>query len=361
MKTTTVQKGQDARAAKTPRIEATRETRPETVSQSQANGIRAYAAAGATMAPIASTAIESPGHATAEYLPAKGKFLDETDLELNRHLHGTSVALEETDDEDDTVTDHEEDVEYSEEEYEDHEDEQAETSASDEGEQSVEPAVPIKDIVRKINLIALDTVERGKREIGEYVFTVVFKRNIDDVLSKNPYKTESMRKISEDPELRINRRRLGNWVRAAALCTDLEANNVDCSKIMTAQLAALLRVKDQGKRRELANEVNSEGLSLRQILQRADELNSNGNSKSAAKFLRRKINDPLSLLADKEAIALLEDQDRLAEEIPYKDRIEMVTVIDEVADRMEMSKDFLEKVRDNLVLIDMQRLQRSTA
>jgi hypothetical protein len=131
--------------------------------------------------------------------------------------------------------------------------------------------------------------------------------------------------------------------------------------MMTSQLVALLRVKDETKRRELAGEVNNAGLSVRKILERADELNRNGNSVNAAKTLRRKINDPLSLLSDKETVALLEDQTRLAKEIPYKDRIEMVTAIDEVADRIEVSKDFLGKVRDNLVLIDMQRLQRPTA
>ncbi|MGO9571933.1 MAG: hypothetical protein ACLP5H_30790 [Desulfomonilaceae bacterium] len=345
MKTMKGQKVQEARAAQAARSEAS--------IASPVDDFRAYAPAGAAIAPSASQA--------AEPQPGSSRYFNEDDMEMNRRIHGGSSTESEEDYEDGVESYPEEDLdsdgEDSEEEFAESDDEgHAEASESGDG-----VAVSVKEIVRNINRIAFGYVERGKMEIGQYVLQVVFKDNIDDVLSKNPNKTESLRKICDDPELRVDRRRLGNWVRAAALHRDLEANDVDCTGIMASQLVALLRVKDKDKRRELAQEVNSEGLSLRQILQRADELNNNGNSKSAAKSLRRKINDPLSLLADKEAIALLEDQDRLAEEIPYKDRIEMVTVIDEVADRMEMSKDFLEKVRDNLVLIDMQRLQRSTA
>jgi len=119
-------------------------------------------------------------------------------------------------------------------------------------------------------------------------------------------------------------------------------------------------VKDKDKRRELANEVNSKGLSMRKILDRADELNGNGNSISVAKVLRKKIGNPLSLLEDKDLIALLKDEHRLADEITYKDRTEIITAIDEVANQMEKSKTFLDEVRDNLFLVDMERLRRRT-
>jgi hypothetical protein len=317
------------------------------------------------MAPATYPATEHGHRAVPESQTPKGQYFNETDLDMNRRIHGIPSAELENDYEDEADLENEN---PEEEEYVDTDEEFAET---DEGEQeeaqesdeapSAELSVSVKEIVHNINRIAFDFVERGKMEIGHYVLQVVFNDNIDDVLSKNPNKTESLRKICDDPELRVDRRRLGNWVRAAALHRDLEANSVDCSGIMTSQLVALLRVKDKDKRRELANEVNSKGLSMRKILDRADELNGNGNSISVAKVLRKKIGNPLSLLEDKDLIALLKDEHRLAEEITYKDRTEIITAIDEVANQMEKSKTFLDEVRDNLFLVDMERLRRRTA
>lgn len=369
MKTTRVQTVQESRAAKTPRNEIVNAARNEHMSEAEFETVRAYAPAGAAMAPIASPALDNPGHARTEYLPGEGTFLDESDIEMNRHMHGTSVALEKTDDEDDTDMDHVENVASYEEENEEDDDEeyadpdadeQAGTSAYDDGEQSVEPAVSVKDIVRNINRIAVDTFECGKREIGQYVFTVVFKGNIDDVLSRNPYKTDSMRRISEDPELRVDRRRLSNWVRAAALHKDLEANNIDCSQITTYQFVALLRVKDTDKRRELAKQVIDERLSVRQISERADKLDQSGKPKSIAKLLQHKIEDPLSLLKDNDAIALLKDEHRLAKEIPFNERAELVTTIYQIGKEIAKSQTFLDEVRGNLFAIDIKRLRRRT-
>lgn len=282
------------------------------------------------------------------------RYFSEADIKRNRKMLSTSSTSPEDAYEDDAEVDDEDDDETEEADQED-------ALLQIEDEQGVEPVLPVKEIVRTINHMALEVVEQGKLAIGTYVLEAVFNDRIEEVLSRNPYKTESMRKICDDPELRVDRRRMGSWVRAAALSRDLEAHDVDCSAIMTSQLVALLRVKDEGKRRELAQEVANQGLTVRSILMRAEELNWSGTSLNAAKVLRRKINDPLNLISDKDAMALLQDEERLAREISYKDRIEMVSVIDEVAGRIESSKGLLEKVRSNLVHIEIERLQRQNA
>ena len=73
--------------------------------------------------------------------------------------------------------------------------------------------------------------------------------------------------------------------------------------------------------------------------------------------MRKKIEDPLRLLEDKDTVSLLKDGQRLAEEITYKDRTEIITAIDVVAKQIEQSKSFLDEVRDNLFLVDMERLR----
>ena len=294
------------------------------------------------------------------------QYFTHEDIEMNEDIHGIYTEDLEADydgegeydnyDEETEDADEYEDSDHEDEEFEDSTDqEQEETMSSSEYEGAITPSV--KDIVHNINHIAFGHVERGKLEIGGYVLRVVFNDNIEDVLSKNPNKKESLRQICDDEELRVDRRRLSNWIRAAAYKRDLEAHGVDCSKMLTSQLVALLRVKDEDKRRELAGTVSTEKLSVRNILDEADLLNQNGNPKDAARILRKKIENPLSLLKDTDAVALLRDEHRLAEEIPYKDRTEIITRIDELAEQIEESKTFLDEIRDNLFLVDMERLR----
>jgi hypothetical protein len=54
-----------------------------------------------------------------------------------------------------------------------------------------ELAFPEGVAVEVIHKIDLQTVERGKMEIGEYLLDAVFRGNVDEVLSHNPYKAEA--------------------------------------------------------------------------------------------------------------------------------------------------------------------------
>ena len=128
------------------------------------------------------------------------------------------------------------------------------------------PATDVKAVVRQINEIAIETVEKGVMEIGEFVLREVFHDKLEDVLSHSPYKSASLTQISADPELMVDRRRLGTYVKAAALKQELQAKDVDCSNLKFSQLAALLKMSDVEKRLELATEANRDGLSARAIL-----------------------------------------------------------------------------------------------
>ncbi|MFC1833639.1 hypothetical protein ACFL2Q_02750 [Thermodesulfobacteriota bacterium] len=282
-------------------------------------------------------------------------FFTDADYEMNEDPEGFFSEDSEPDQDEKAGEEFNEDVDDEEHYEESSEGEQEEASDSAEEGPDITPSV--KTIVRNINDIAFKHVEHGKLAIGEYVLNVVFNDKIEDVLSKNPNKKESLRQICEDDELRVDRRRLSNWVRAAALKRDLEANEIDCSEIMTSQLVAVLRVKDQEKRRELAAEVVPKKLSVRQILEKANTLNQAASPNNLGKTVRKKIEEPLKLLKDKDTVALLQDEHRLADEINYKDRTEIITVIDEVAKQIEQSKTFLDEVRDNLFLIDMERVR----
>jgi hypothetical protein len=140
---------------------------------------------------------------------------------------------------------------------------------------------------------------------------------------------------------------------AAALARDLQANGVECSHLCFPQLAVLLSVKNGEKRKEVAIEALREGLSMRQLLIRVEEMKSHAAPNGRQKMLFKKIEDPLKLLSDEETTALLSDQDRLAREMETRERLDLVTVIDKIGAQMDESKRFIRQVKSNLVRIEL--------
>lgn len=211
----------------------------------------------------------------------------------------------------------------------------------------------IKSVVQEINRLAIKTIEQGAMEIGEYVLDAVFDGNLDAVHSRNPYKSQSLQQVCEDPELLIDRRRLGMWVKAAAFKRDLQAKGVECSNLSYSRLAALLRVNDEKKRRELAAEANRNGWSVRQINSRIEKMQPQKGANGRAKELLNKMKDPLGLLEDEATRQLLDSPEELEQELKSKDRIEMVQLIDDTVAKMVNSTDLLQRTKKTLVRIEL--------
>ena len=239
-----------------------------------------------------------------------------------------------------------------EDEYYDDDEEEGDWSEDEETE-GAELAVSVKEVVQKINEIAVKTVERGIMEIGEYVLSEVFQDNLEDVLSHSPYKSASLRQICEDPDLMVDRRRLGLYVRAAALRKELQGKNVNCANLRFSQLTALLRVRDAEKRLELAAEADQNGLSARVIQERIEATKGQRTSNGKVKELLRKMEDPLELLGDEETCQLLNDPQRLKEDLEPQDRWAMVKIIDEAARKLEESTTLFKDARIHLVRIEL--------
>jgi hypothetical protein len=212
----------------------------------------------------------------------------------------------------------------------------------------------VDSVVNEINRIAWDTVERGQLEIGEYVFQVAFKGEIKDVMSKNAYKTQTLKAISEHPRLMVDRRRIGSWVKAAAFKAELEGELVDCDKLTVGKLTALLTLGDKykGQRKELAARANAEGLSVRDILDEVDRLKG-AKKEDKSKGLLKKIAAPLALLVDEKTKADLSDKVYLEEKLQSGDRLDMVKAIDEITAKLDESSGFLRTVKKNLVRIEL--------
>jgi hypothetical protein len=212
----------------------------------------------------------------------------------------------------------------------------------------------VKKVVREINRIALETVERGKMDIGEYVFQAIFKGDIAEALSKNPYKSKSLKRICDDPELLVDRRMLGTWVRAAAFKAKLEKNLVECSNLTVSQLLAVMKLsgeKNEENRKALAETANREGLSVRDILAEVSKFKKNGKS-DPSKILLRKIQDPLNLMEDKEITALFGDEERLQTELEPDTRNDLIKAIGVMAKKLNASQSFLNSTKVKLMRIE---------
>jgi hypothetical protein len=260
---------------------------------------------------------------------------------------------------------------YEDEDYDDNEEVDLESEAAFEtGEDKIDEEGPAdddgsngsgtdwstEDIVRAINDIARRTVETGKLEIGQFVFEKVFKGDIKEVLSKNPYKSASLRAICDDEDLMVDHRKLGSWVKAAAFKADLELKGMDVSKFYLSHFLAILRVGNAEKRLELAKKAATEKLSGRDIVVVIEAAKQKSDPPTKGALLLKKVDDPFSLFADEEYKEFLSNKARLETELDSEDRLRMIKAIGARLGRMTEVNEFLETSKKNLVAIEMENL-----
>ena len=214
-------------------------------------------------------------------------------------------------------------------------------------------------IVGEINKLAIETVERGKMDIGDLVLTKVFRGSLNEATSRNPYKSKSMKQVVKHKDLRVDRRRLGEWVRAAFARKELMAKNVDCSNLSYSHFAALLKVDDEKDRKKLAREANKKQWSARKL---ADEIGrqkvekvSTGTAQEAAQSPAEKaekllevIGNPLALMEDEETKKLLGSPQDMRHLVTLSVAMRMAERIDSVIASIKDSVNLLELAKTNI-------------
>lgn len=223
----------------------------------------------------------------------------------------------------------------------------------------------VDKIVRKINEIAIDTVERGAMEIGETVLNDMYEGSLSEALSHNPNKGVTLQEVCEHPNLivKVNRRTLGTWVKAAHLKKVLDAgkkaDKVDCSKLRYSHYAALLKVTNDDKRRKLAKEAINGKWSARKLIDEIEGTKqkrvANGNGKKdnqgndgKSQELIRMVENPLDLAA-KEAAEKFAASMKSLLQVESGNRWDILKVIDSVLDKIGKSTNFLNKLKHSLI------------
>jgi hypothetical protein len=202
----------------------------------------------------------------------------------------------------------------------------------------------VEKVVIKINKMAIETVERGAMEIGNLALEEVFQGSLDEATSLNPYKNRSMMLVCAHADLLVNRRRLGEWVRAAGLRKDLIAKDVDCSNLSYSHFAALLQVEDEKNRNILAAKANKGKWSARKLAEEIGKMNPAKVSEGKSKDILKILGNPEALMKDKEAQRILENPQDL-EKLPFDIRLHIAKRADEMVKWMVDSTNLLKLVR----------------
>jgi len=225
-------------------------------------------------------------------------------------------------------------------------------------------AQQVKKVVSEINKLAFETVERGMLAIGLLVLEKVFQGILEAVYSSNPYKSKTLQQVCSDVDLRVDRRRLGEWVRAAALSKELIAKKVDCSNLSYSHFAALLKVDDEKSRKKLATDANKGQWSARKL---ADEIGKTKvakvtdgkaqepgqSSDDQANKLLEILGNPQALMQDEETKNLLANPQDMRHKVALSTALRLADSLDSLIANMKGSLNLLELAKKNIPLAFM--------
>jgi len=209
----------------------------------------------------------------------------------------------------------------------------------------------VKKVVSDINKLARETVERGMLAIGLLVLEAVFQGILEAAFSRNPYKSKSLQLVCKEQGLMVDRRRLGEWVRAAALSKELIAKKVDCSNLCYSHFATLLQVEDEKERNKLAAKANKGQWSARKLAEEIGKMNPANVSDGKSKGLLKLLGNPEALMKDKEAQKILESPEDL-EKLSFDIRLHIAKRADEMVKWMVGSTNLLKLAKKNIALIE---------
>jgi hypothetical protein len=214
-------------------------------------------------------------------------------------------------------------------------------------------------VVQEINAMARDTVESGAVRIGRYILENVFENRLEDALSKDPYKKKSFAAICGHSELRVDPRRLGEWVRVAAFTMELEAEAVELNTLTFSHKLVISKVQDGELRLKLAQEAYTEKLSVSQTEELVRK-RLKGDIPMAG-LVMKKIKDRSGLMKDEKLLRLCEDKDGLKEELDANQRMQLIGKIGEAkkraAEARKLEEDYLKllgELEERLVEIELE-------
>lgn len=205
-----------------------------------------------------------------------------------------------------------------------------------------------KSIVSGINERTERCLEKGAREIGEFGLDAIYGGDVDQALTANHRKSALFKKIAADPELKLNPKRLSEFIGAAALRRDLIRNGVEVSNLTTSILVNLVMLKDKALRMQLAQEANEHRYSVRKVKTLIRELIPKGPPEDVGRTLMRKIGQPLSLLDDDEFFRICSNRELLLRDLSGTERRKILAQIQEGKPRLKVLEELVDTLESAL-------------
>jgi len=213
-------------------------------------------------------------------------------------------------------------------------------------------SINVPEVVQGINQ-RMGRADKGRMDTGDYVLKMVFHGRLDEAQSRNPYKEKSLKQVSEDPQLLVDRRTLGTCVKAAHLKRTFMAESVDCSNLRYSHFAALLGVTEPARCRELAVEANSGPMSVRELTDKVKAEKRSGKDFGKAKALVKKMEAHSAFLETGDIRKLLEDPDEMERAFDSADRLLIAKAIEHVIPKLEASADILKRAKKMIATIEL--------
>jgi len=213
--------------------------------------------------------------------------------------------------------------------------------------------VSAKKAVRQLNYMVGDTLETAGRNIGAFMVDDVFNGDYKAILMGNLRKSRIFKQISDDEELIIDPKRLGEMTVAEALRRQCIDEGIGVGNLKTFHFVTLYAVKDSESRLLLAAEADQKKWSVRQLRkviasQHVEEKPEGDVGRSIINM----IGSPLRVLEDPYLVTVCSDKDRLLRDLSATERRKIRKLIKDGKPRIESWNELLERLDDVLTELD---------
>ena len=221
----------------------------------------------------------------------------------------------------------------------------------------------IQQTVGKINSMYRKNVDNGKLEIGGYLLDEVFGGQIEEAISTNPYKSATFSRIAQDPDLVVEPKTLGSWVRAAAVDRDFTQRGFEFPHLTTYHYVELGKVKDHDRRAEIAQQANDEELPVKALRKRISEENGTGQngSERIKQEVAKTIRDFAGLSVSEGFLEFVGDMTAIKGEYSPGKALDLIPEVYASLENVQATAQLLETLANNLDEIVNETRERRSA
>ena len=208
----------------------------------------------------------------------------------------------------------------------------------------------VQEAVEKINSMYRQNVDNGKLEIGSYLLDQVFSGNVEEAISTNPYKSATFTRIAGDPNLVVEPKTLGAWVRASAIHRDFSSKDLTFPHLTTYHLIELAKVKDENRRVEIAQEASDHRWTVKDLRRRVIDEREHGQDRSGRlkQEVHKTMKDLAGLSVNEDVLAFVQDKEAIKKAYSPGKALDLIPDVYASLESVQAAEEILETFANNL-------------